>query len=189
LALTLGDVSGKGIPAAVMMASIQILLRSMLQQEKIDIPEILQELNRVLYASSMANSYSTLFCAVFNSATGELAYVNAGHVPPLLRRVDGRLVTLPGGGLPVGLLPSCTYDLEKVNLQSGDSVLIISDGFVEVCNFSGDFWDEARVAEIFARHGSAPIADLPAALTAEADAWAAGAEQFDDMTIVALRIA
>lgn len=189
LAFTLGDVSGKGIAAAVMMASIQTLLRSLLQQEQMNVARILQELNRVLYESSTASRYSTLFCAVVDTAKRELTYVNAGHVPPLLLKSDGRLITLPGGGLPVGLLPACEYEPMVAHLERGDTLLVVSDGFIEACSMDGTFWDDARVGEIFQQHGLASIAELPGVLTAEADAWAAGAEQFDDMTVVAIRIA
>ena len=186
LAFTLGDVSGKGIAAAVMMASIQILLRSLLQQMKDDLAQVVVELNRALYASSTENRYSTLFCGVIDTTSGELTYVNAGHLSPLLRRADGQLMTLEGGGLPIGLLSASFYELRSVALKSGDSLLVVSDGITEACNLAGEFWDDTRIAEILQQHASLPIETLPAVICAEVDAWASGAEQFDDMTIVAL---
>jgi sigma-B regulation protein RsbU (phosphoserine phosphatase) len=186
-AFTLGDVSGKGIPAAVMMASIQTLLRSLLQYEHRDLAAAVSELNRTLYASSPPERYSTLFCGVMNQDRTLLTYVNAGHIPPLLLRGDGELTSLPGGGLPVGLLPFATYEQFTVTLDGSDLIVAVSDGIIEARNPEGDFWDEMRVQEIVRESGSGPIAVLAEVLTANIDSFAAGADQYDDMTIVVVR--
>ncbi len=209
-AFTLGDVSGKGIAAAVMMASIQTLLRSLLQhtvahhagQQMLgrSLADAVTELNRALYESSTADRYSTLFCGVVDLERMQMTYVNAGHVMPLLLRNGenrGEVVGLEGGGLPIGLLPIATYEQMIVRLEPGDTILVVSDGIMEACNAMGEFWDDSRVGEVLRRHcvGSADadaahsaIARLPEVLCAEVDAWAAGAEQYDDMTVVAVRL-
>lgn len=187
-AFTLGDVAGKGIPAAVMMASIQTLLRSLLRFQHIDLAATVTELNRALHASSSPERYSTLFCGVLNQERTKLTYVNAGHVQPFMLRSDGELITLPGGGLPVGLISFAAYEDFTVNVRSGDLIVAVSDGITETRNTQGEFWDELRVQEIIRESGAGPIVRLTEVLTANVDGFAAGAEQYDDMTIVAVRV-
>jgi phosphoserine phosphatase RsbU/P len=203
-AFTLGDVSGKGIAAAVMMASIQTLLRSLLQHTVThdahanssgqSLADAVTELNRALYESSTSDRYSTLFCGVVDLERMQITYVNAGHVVPLLfRRAEdgGEILELDGGGMPIGLLPSTSYEQMTVALTPGDTLLVVSDGIMEACNAMGEFWDDIRVREVLRIHclgDRGELTQLPSMLCAEVDAWAAGAEQYDDMTVVAVRL-
>jgi sigma-B regulation protein RsbU (phosphoserine phosphatase) len=187
-ALTLGDVSGKGIPAAVMMASIQTLLRNLLLREAAKLAEVVADLNRTLYACSTAERYSTLLCGVISSDRSTLSYVNAGHIQPLLLHRDGRLDRLPGGGVPVGMLEEWTYEQYSVPLQPGDTILVVSDGVVEARNHAGEFWEEEEVERVLLKHAGGALAELPVMLCEAVDGFAAGAEQYDDMTVVAVRI-
>jgi sigma-B regulation protein RsbU (phosphoserine phosphatase) len=187
-AFTLGDVSGKGIPAAVMMASIQTLLRSLLERDAGNLVPVLNDLNRALYASSTAERYSTLFCGVISDDHRTLSYVNAGHVPPMLVHCDGTVEQLERAGLPVGMMPDSSYDKGTVRLRKGDLLVVVSDGIMEVCNADGQFWDEDCVSCLVRDHGSEAVGGLAAKLCRAADEWAAGAEQYDDMTVVAVRV-
>lgn len=187
-AVTLGDVSGKGIPAAVMMASIQTLLRSLLQREDECLSTLLSDLNRTLYMSSTAERYSTLFCGVISKDRRSLTYVNAGHVQPLLLHADGELERLPGDGLPIGLLPEAAYEQTSVALQPGDLLVVVSDGIVEACNVAGNFWAEEEVERVVLQRANEAVHSLPGALCAAVDSFAGEAEQYDDMTVVAVRV-
>jgi len=190
-AVTLGDVSGKGIPAAVMMASIQTLLRSLLQRACSDLAVMMHDLNETLYMSSTAERYSTLFCGVLSPDRRTLTYVNAGQVPPLLLHADGRLERLNDSGFPVGLLPVAGYEQCRVALEPGDLLVVVSDGIVEACNREGEFWDEDEVERVVLAQmlGSGGcIKRLPGALCEAVDAFACGANQYDDMTVVAVRL-
>jgi sigma-B regulation protein RsbU (phosphoserine phosphatase) len=187
-ALTLGDVSGKGIPAAVMMASIQTLLRSLLQRGSEDLAEVLSELNRTLYVSSTAERYSTLFCGVISSDRTKLTYVNAAHVQPMLVHSDGKLERLEGSGLPVAMMPEAVYEQNSAALRPGDLLVVVSDGIVEACNKEDEFWEEAEVDRIVLGHGVGDVLELPEKLCRAVDTYANGAEQYDDMTVVAVRI-
>jgi phosphoserine phosphatase RsbU/P len=151
-AITLGDVSGKGIPAAVMMASIQTLLRSLLEREPENLAGVLGDLNRTLYASSTAERYSTLFCGVISADRSMLTFVNAGQVQPLLLHSDGQLERLEGSGLPVAMLPEAAYEQRSIALIPGDLLVVVSDGIVEVCNGAEDFWEEQEVDRIVLEH-------------------------------------
>ena len=187
-ALTLGDVAGKGIPAAVMMASIQTLLRSLLKHGVGNLATVLAELNTTLFETSTSERYSTLLCGVISSDRKHFSYVNAGHIPPFLIHADGRLERLPEGDCPVALLPSMSYHQTTADLVPGDTLVIISDGVVEARNMAGDFWDEEEVERVLLGNPDAPLQQLPEVLCAAVDNFAAGAEQYDDMTVVAVRI-
>jgi sigma-B regulation protein RsbU (phosphoserine phosphatase) len=187
-ALTLGDVSGKGVPAAVMMASIQTLLRSLLTHDLKSLPTVIADLNHALYLSSTPERYSTLFCGVLSADRRQFTYVNAGHVPPFLLHPDGRLDRLEGGGLPVAMLPVCQFEEMVVGIEPGDKLVVVSDGFPESRNREGNFWEEKEVERTLLAHLEAPISQVPELLCSEADRFAAGAEQYDDMTMVALRV-
>ena len=187
-AFTLGDVSGKGIASAVMMASIQTLLRSMLERESAHLPELIGDLNRALYASSTPERYSTLFCGLVSADRRRLTYLNAGQVPPYLLHADGALEQLNNSNLPVGLLPGVAYEQQTVPLREGDLLVVVSDGMMEVRNLDGEFWDEAGVGALIQQHGAQDASELAGNLCRSADAWANGADQYDDMTVIAVRI-
>jgi sigma-B regulation protein RsbU (phosphoserine phosphatase) len=187
-AVTLGDVSGKGIPAAVMMASIQTLLRSLLQRESGKLDGMMRDLNETLYMTSTAERYSTLFCGVISPDRRWLTYVNAGQVQPLLLHSDGELERLTESGMPVGLMPSASYEQYTVALRPGDVLVVVSDGIVEACNQAGEFWDEEEVDRVVAAHNGAPVDALTKALCCAVDCFAGGANQYDDMTVVAVRV-
>jgi serine phosphatase RsbU (regulator of sigma subunit) len=187
-AVTLGDVSGKGIPAAVMMASIQTLLRSLLQRESGKLDTMMSDLNETLYMTSTAERYSTLFCGVISPDRRWLTYVNAGQVQPLLLHSDGELERLTESGMPVGLMPSASYEQYTVALRPGDVLVVVSDGIVEACNQAGEFWDEEEVDRVVAAHNGAPVDALTKALCCAVDCFAGGANQYDDMTVVAVRV-
>jgi sigma-B regulation protein RsbU (phosphoserine phosphatase) len=186
-ALTAGDVSGKGIPAAVMMASIQTLLRSLLRRGD-DLGHIFSDLNRTLCEMSTPERYSTLFCAVVAADRSGIWYVNAGHVWPFLVRANGKVKRLEGSELPVALLPVLSYKQVWYPLEPGDTLVVVSDGLTESINPSGQFWQDVGVEHALAEHGRAPLAELPLLLSAAADRFADGADQYDDMTVTALRI-
>jgi sigma-B regulation protein RsbU (phosphoserine phosphatase) len=187
-ALTLGDVSGKGIPAAVMMASIQTLLRSLLRRGNTDLGHIFNDLNRTLCECSTPGRYSTLFCATVSADRSGICYVNAGHVWPYLVRADGAVERLEGSELPVAFLPALNYQQLWFPLKAGDTLVVVSDGITEAMNHAGDLWQDTGVENALAEHGRAPLAELPQLLCGAADCFANGADQHDDMTVAALRI-
>jgi sigma-B regulation protein RsbU (phosphoserine phosphatase) len=186
-AFTLGDVSGKGIPAAVMMASIQTLLRSLLQSNSRVLSEVLSDLNQTLYGSSTPERYSTLFCGIVSADRRTLTYVNAGQCQPYFLHAAGGLTKLVGAGLPVGILPDVTYDQYTIEIVPGDTLVVVSDGIVEVRNAAEDFWDEEEVDRVLSAHLETELAAIPKLLCDAADVFSANAEQYDDMTVVAIR--
>jgi sigma-B regulation protein RsbU (phosphoserine phosphatase) len=188
-AFTLGDVSGKGVPAAVLMASIHTLLRSLLTRNSHDLADTVAKLNEAMHLTSSEDRYSTLFCGVVNPERSEMRFVNAGHIPPLIVRNGGDIDRPVGGGdFPVGLLRGSQYRERTIPLLPGNLVLCVSDGLTEVKNSQYEFWDEQNIEKVVTRYRDDSLDNMTNALVEAADAWAAGAEQHDDMTAVALRI-
>lgn len=188
LAITLGDVAGKGLPAAVLMASIQMLLRNLLARDSGNLATAVGELNQVLHRSSAPERYSTLFCGLFHDTLDKLSYVNAGQVPPLLVHQNGQIERPAGGDLPVGLLPSVSYQQHVVGLSPGDLLVCVSDGVLEVMNPQGELWDEKIVESLLREYRSHSMERITEALIRSIDNYAAGREQFDDITVVLARI-
>jgi phosphoserine phosphatase RsbU/P len=184
--LTLGDVSGKGVSAALLMASIHTLLRSLLLRDPLDLPQVVGALNHAVRRSSASERYSTLFCGVFNADRSELDYVNAGQIPPLVLRADGNIEMPPDGDPPVGLLPGVCYNQHKIRLGVGDVVVCFSDGIVDLDEAAGE-WGVEDIESELRRRKDAPSLAIAEALVEAVDRRAAGAQQFDDMTVIVAR--
>jgi sigma-B regulation protein RsbU (phosphoserine phosphatase) len=189
LLFTLGDVSGKGIAAAVMMASMQASLRSQVVRAPASIATLIKEFNKVVYSFSTADKYSTLFCGLLDVSARKLTYVNAAQVRPMvLRRGDGQLERLEGGGLPVGLMDGSEYEQGEVLLQPGDAVLCFSDGISEATNAKGEMWDESEVEKIARTCNGLTAQQMIDLLVGATDRFTGEAKQADDMTVVAIRV-
>ncbi len=140
LALVVGDASGKGLAAALMIANVQSCLRTAALFTGDDLAALLKVVNRQAYASSSENRYATLFYAVFDRSTRILRYVNAGHHPPVVIRRDGSIDCLETGGAPVGLFPDSEYAEGCAKLEPGDLVIAFTDGLTEVANQEEEEW-------------------------------------------------
>lgn len=139
-ALVVGDASGKGLAAALMIANVQSSLRTAALFTGDDLVALFRAVNHEAYSSSLANRYATLFYGVFDSAKRKLRYVNAGHNPPLVLRSDRSVEWLEIGGAPVGMFPDSRYEEKVVALDSGDLVIAYTDGVVEATNRDGEEW-------------------------------------------------
>ena len=197
LGIALGDVSGKGIAAALTMASLQASLRAEAMRAENDIAGLITRVNRALYDASTEDRYATLFYAQYDPAVRRLSYVNAGHCPPILLRnssgdrspTDGSIERLDkAGGTVVGLLPECDYEQAEVSLSSGDLLVIYTDGFSEAMNPHLEEWGETRLLAAVSTCDGLPARDSIAKIMQAADAFASGAPQSDDMTLVILRV-
>lgn len=191
LAFTIGDVSGKGVPAALLMAGIQSSMRTLLSSPPQSLAALMSNLNRLVFSSSTADRYSTLFLGIVDPARGTLRYVNAGHNPPLLRNPHdtGNARILDAGGPPVGLLAAAPYVEASVDLNVGDVILCYSDGVSEAMNAAGEIWDMPRLESVFAASCCGAPEEVLRRVLEGADTFAAGAPQADDMTILVLRMA
>ncbi|MCC7155798.1 MAG: SpoIIE family protein phosphatase [Bryobacterales bacterium] len=190
LAFTLGDVSGKGIPAAVLMASIQASLRIPLSGGPGSLVDLASRLNESVYATSTSTRYSTLFCGLIDAAGQTLTYVNAGQCSPLiLRRAEpASIERLTASGVPIGLLPAASYTQDAVTLHPGDVLVCFSDGISEAANEKGEMWQDTEIDDILLRSRDFSPQEITQRIVEAADAYAGEAEQADDMTIVTVRV-
>ncbi len=140
LSFVVGDASGKGLAAALMIASVQSSLRTGALFTGDDLATLFKVVNQEAYASSLDDRYATVFYGVFSRMTGTLRYVNAGHNPPLALRYDGSIQWLEPSGPPVGMFPDSIYHESVVRLNAGDWVVAYTDGVVEVTNPEQKEW-------------------------------------------------
>jgi serine phosphatase RsbU (regulator of sigma subunit)/CheY-like chemotaxis protein len=186
--VTVGDVSGKGISAALLMASLQASLRTQLNGRPNSVADVVSELNQALCSSFGQERYSTLFCGRLNPVDWNLTYVNAGQVQPRLLRSSGELQYLNCGGVPVGLLDSASYEHASIRLQPGDVLACFSDGITEASNREGHLWNDRDVDQVLDENRHRSAAEVLDKLVQAADDFMKNGEQADDMTIVILRV-
>ena len=163
LALAIGDVAGKGISAALLMASIQSIMRTQLaaggDSGHFSTSRLVAQLNRQLYASTAPEKYATFFFGVYDESSRLLTYTNAGHLPPLLLH-EGGLSLLEVTGTVVGLFPSMVYQEQSIRIERGDLLIAYTDGITEPENDYGEEFGADRLAEVALRHRSAEPCDM-----------------------------
>jgi sigma-B regulation protein RsbU (phosphoserine phosphatase) len=189
LGIAIGDVSGKGVGAALMMASLEASLRAL--ASVVDDPaELMDRVNTLVYQASSADRYATLFYAQYDPANRRLTYVNAGHNPPVVLRNCGgscQVLRLETGGPVIGLLRH-PYERGLFSLEAGDLVVLFTDGVSESMNVRYEEWGEERFIEFAKTCYGLPVLEGMRRILAAAQAFAAGASQHDDMTLVMLRV-
>ncbi|MGH9431240.1 MAG: PP2C family protein-serine/threonine phosphatase, partial [Terriglobia bacterium] len=190
LGIALGDVSGKGIAAALMMASLQASLRSEAMRGPCDLAALITNVSHLVFEASSVNRYATFFYAQYDPVTRELAYVNAGHNPPMIFRKTAsgwQVRRLETGGTVVGLLEHYPYCQGTEELASGDLLVAFTDGISESMNSADEEWGESRLMDTIEAADGLCAAKLIEQIMKAADAFAAGAPQHDDMTLVVAR--
>jgi len=185
--ITLGDVSGKGIPAAVLMASIQASIRVNMTRGADSLARAIVALNETVYSASTSERYTTLFAAFLEPGCRRMIYVNCGQTAPLLRRHSGSVERLTRGGPPVGLLPGVAFEETAVDLDSGDLLVVFSDGVSEVNNPHGDIWNEEALEATTAACAGCSASEAHRRIMGAAQDFAAGAEPSDDVTLAVYR--
>jgi sigma-B regulation protein RsbU (phosphoserine phosphatase) len=186
LGIALGDISGKGISAALMMASLHSLMRGQLAAGLDDLSALVTNTNRLIYDASTANRYATFFYGEYDPETRKLTYVNAGHNPPIILRGEEAL-RLDACGPVIGLLPVVRYESAEFVFQAGDVFILFTDGISEAMTIEDEEWGEDRLIDAARLCRSECATAITASLLAAADDFAAGAPQHDDMTLIALK--
>ncbi len=187
LGIAIGDVSGKGIAAALLMATLQAAVRGCTMTGERDLAAIMRHVNRLVYGSSASNFYATFFYAQYDPASRRLGYVNAGHNPPVVLRGE-QVIHLDATGTVVGLLPDYPYQQGAVTLESGDLLVAFTDGISEAMNHQREEWSEESMIVAARACGGLTARETLERLMVAADAFVAGAPQHDDMTIVVGRV-
>jgi sigma-B regulation protein RsbU (phosphoserine phosphatase) len=191
LGLAIGDVSGKGIGAALLMASLEASLRAEATRAPDDLALLVSHVNRLVYQASTSNRFATLFYAQYDPARRSLIYVNAGHNAPMLFRQQAgewNLTRLSAGGTVVGLFESFGYTQESIDLKPGDLLVAFTDGISETMNTAEEEWGEERFVESIKACAGLPAAGILSSIMQAADVFAGGAKQHDDMTLVVLQV-
>jgi phosphoserine phosphatase RsbU/P len=189
LGMAIGDVSGKGIAAALMMASLQASLRSEAARADYDLSGLMANVNHMVYEASASNRYATFFYSQYDPESRLLTYVNAGHNPPIiLNSTANHLKKLETGGTVIGLLEHVRYAQDQVKLEAGDVLIAYTDGITESMNPEDEEWGEKRFMAAVESAMGASAAEIAASIVSAAIQFAAGAPQHDDMTLVILRV-
>jgi serine phosphatase RsbU (regulator of sigma subunit) len=184
--LVLADISGKGVHAALLMASLQAHLRSLSARGPLDPARMLVEVNRALRRSTAAQHYATMFFGVYDDSARRLAYVNCGHNAPMLRRRDGKVERLESTATVIGIFERWECSVAEVAIEAGDLLVIYSDGVTEATRADDEEFGEARLmAELHALDGR-PAAEVVTAIFARVQEFSAGT-QSDDLTLVVAR--
>ena len=186
--ITLGDVSGKGIPAAVLMASIQASIRVNMTRGADSLGAAIEALNGTVYSTSTSERYTTLFAAFLEPGCPRMIYVNCGQTAPMLLRRSGQVERLNAGGPPVGLLPRAPFQETAVDLNSGDLLVVFSDGVSEVNNPAGDIWNEDELEQVVASCAGLSAGDAHRKILGAVQSFADGAEPADDITLAVYRM-
>jgi serine phosphatase RsbU (regulator of sigma subunit) len=189
--IAIGDVSGKGIGAALLMASLQASLRAQALHAHSDLSELIADVDRLVYAASPDHLYASLFYAEYDAATRVLTYVNAGHNAPMVLRWKGKkcgVFHLKAAGTPVGLFQGAKFGSKAFQLQTGDVFMAYTDGITETENSEGEQWGQRRLESLLRScRGSAPR-EIISCILNELSAYSTGRSQRDDITLVVIQV-
>ena len=186
LVITVGDVAGKGSPAALLMALLLAMLRTLVD-ERLEPADLITRLNKQVCRHAPGTRFITLFYAVYQPLTGELTYVSAGHMPPLVMRRGGTCERLTDGGIALGMFEHSTYSTGNVVLQADDLLAVYSDGITEAENPTGTPFDEVGLETALKASALETLPGVGAAVVQSVERHTAEKRFADDLTILLLR--
>jgi sigma-B regulation protein RsbU (phosphoserine phosphatase) len=185
-AFVIGDVSGKGVGAGLIMATLRATLRTQFAQHS-DIDRAIQLVNKAVTNDTRPTEFVTMFLAILDPVTHRLTYVNAGHNPPYIVDEDGTLTELKAGGPVVGILHPMVFESRTVEMKPGSMLLLYTDGVTEAENAAGDQFEEAALQEFLKANTSETIDGIHKNLMNAIDVFQGDAPQADDITIIFLK--
>ncbi|MFL6229523.1 MAG: SpoIIE family protein phosphatase [Pyrinomonadaceae bacterium] len=186
IVIALGDVSGKGTSAALLMSSLHAAMHAQTSAHQ-TLAESMSAVNKYLAETIPANRFVTLFCADLDPLTGTLSFINAGHNPPLIAHASGTMEQLAAGGVPLGILPNAFYQEGRTQLSHGDVLVIYSDGVSETQNQAGEEFGAMRLYDVVARNLDASAAGLRDRIESALTKFAQGTDSVDDLTLVIVK--
>jgi phosphoserine phosphatase RsbU/P len=190
LVIALGDVAGKGSPAALLMALSLAMMRTLVdlaREHAFEPADIVSRLNRQVVRQSPGSRFITMFYGLYQPLTGELQFVNAGHTHPLLVRAAGVTERLADGGVALGMFEGSTYKTGRVVLQPGDLLSIYSDGITEAENAAGQAFEEAGLEAVLDASRDVPVSALGRQVVAAVERHTGDTRFADDLTVLLLR--
>lgn len=186
LAIAVADISGKGVPAAILMASLQASLRS--NMDRMERPvELVGRLNTMMCETTAEDKFATLFYGCLDMERDTLGYTNAGHVFPILVRNSGRVEILDYSGLILGVIPEFGYELRSLTFAPGDVLVVTSDGVTEATNEAGEFFGEARLHEFLSSRNGRTAHEVRDSIVESVNRFSGSKGAGDDLTILVLR--
>jgi len=188
-AIVIGDISGKGISAALLMASVQAALHAQLTMGTnggLSTATLVARLNRQLYENTTPEKYATFYLGLYDDTSGLLAYTNAGHLAPILVR-NGSVLRLESNGMVVGMFPDFPYEQQVVQLHAGDLLAAFTDGITESEDANGEQFGEQRLADLLIRNQDRPLNEIVTAVTDSLRSWTSDFDNRDDTTILLAR--
>jgi phosphoserine phosphatase RsbU/P len=189
--IAIGDVSGKGLGAALVMANLQASVRAQAQQSHSDPAIAMKRVNQLLHESSPTHFYASLFYAEYDPATRTLAYVNAGQNPPIVTRCQcgrSQVFRLEPDGTPVGLFENSSYESASFQLEAEDILVACTDGILETESQDGEPWGQQRLEDLFSLCARRTPRYVLQSIVREISAFARGSAPKDDMTLVVLQV-
>jgi len=188
-ALAIGDVSGKGAPASLLMSNLHAGLHTLLMT-KTDITMIISKLNNLIHAHTTYDKFITFFYAEINILEQTIIYSNAGHNLPIIIREDGSFITLDKGGLILGMIPDTPYETETLQLLPGDLLLMFTDGVTEAMNKLDEEFDDWRLFDIlkYAKENNLTINEIINKVICDVKEFSQGLPQADDITMLGLKV-
>jgi len=184
LALAIGDVMGKGVPAALLVATLKSSVRSELRAAPLPLGELMARINRLFFEVTPRGRFASLFLGVLCLASGRLDYVNAGHDYPLAVRKGGRCDELVAGGTVLGLVEAACYESGSLTLERGDLLVLYTDGVTDRVDAQGEMYGSTRLQQAAARSREDCSRIALYSLLGEAQGWSAGCPAEDDMTLL-----
>ncbi|MGO9516201.1 MAG: PP2C family protein-serine/threonine phosphatase [Candidatus Korobacteraceae bacterium] len=185
--IAIADVAGKSIPAAMLMATFQASLKTLSAMSG-TLTELVGRMNTYACSNSQnGRRFTTTFLAEYDPASCRVTYVNAGHNAPILRRQNGAIERLEAGGIPLGIQEDAAYESGTVTLQSGDWLVIFTDGVIEAENDRGEEYEEIRLLTMLHANTAVPPSTLLSAIMLDLDRFVGTAPQHDDVTLMLLR--
>ncbi len=181
--LAIADVSGKGVPASLLMSNLQASLLALTPDMK-SLSSLVARVNNIIFANTDSDKFITCFCGILDTGARTLTCVNAGHNPPYRIQADGSLQTLEKGGLLLGMIPDMPYEEEVIPLHPGESVVMFTDGVTEAMNEEQQLFDEPRLEKILTSNPDMPAQPLVERIVQEVKHFAGAAPQSDDITIL-----
>ena len=186
LVVAVGDVSGKGTGAALLMSSLHAAVRAQ-SQARSTISEVMGEINQYIFENSPPNKFLTLFYAELDPETGTLAYSNGGHNPPMMVRQNGDVERLDTGGLPIGMMQGVSYEQAEVGFQPGDVLVIYSDGITESVNEREEEFEEERLIEVVKNNAGRSASGIRDRIDEALSRFVGTTAPVDDMTLMIIK--
>ena len=189
--IAIGDVSGKGIGAALLMASLQVSLRAQALHPYLDLTTLMGDVNRLVHESSPASFFASLFYAEYEPSSRTLQYVNAGHNPPIIvrPRLESReLFHLRADAVPIGMFADTPFAARTIQLEKGDILVAYTDGVTEAANASGELWGLESIEKLLRSCSQKAPKEIVECILAELSDFTNGEPQRDDVTLVVMKV-